>query len=57
MRKNKEIPIQDDKNRPRGADVGNGYTLGYKELISLSRLRKAGVDTETFFAQPKKVAP
>jgi len=39
--------------KPRGARIGNGYTLGYRELMSLSRLRKAGVDTDTFFIQPK----
>ena len=54
---NEDIPLPDDKNKPRGADIGNGYTLGYKELMSLSRLRKAGVDTEVLFAEPKKAAP
>ena len=51
------MPVEQKSNRPRGADIGNGYTIGYKELMGLSRLRKAGVDTETFFAEPKVPPP
>ena len=35
-----------------GADIGNGYRVGYRELQSLSRLEKAGVNTNTFFDEP-----
>ena len=43
--------------RGRGADIGNGYVIGYKELMSLSRLRKAGVDMEALFDEPKIPRP
>jgi len=43
------VPSEMSIYKPRGARIGNGYTLGYRELMSLSRLRKAGVDTDTFF--------
>jgi len=43
--------------KPRGANIGNGYTIGYRELMSLSRLRKAGVDTDALFAEPKQPQP
>lgn len=52
----KDIPIPSD-NLPRGVDIGNGYTIGYKELMSLSRLRKAGVETDSLFAEPKVPPP
>ena len=41
-----EIPLEPSEKQLRGADIGNGYTLCYKELKSLGRLRKAGVDTD-----------
>ena len=51
-----DIPIPSDKSlgrRPRGADIGNGYTLGFKELKSLSKLQKAGIDTEDVYKEPR----
>ena len=52
----KDIPVP-GTDLPRGVDIGNGYTIGYKELMSLSRLRKAGVETEALFAEPKVPPP
>ena len=52
----RDIPIP-GANLPRGVDVGNGYTIGYRELMSLSRLRKAGVETEALFSEPKIPSP
>ena len=49
----KNILEHNISTRGRGADIGNGYVIGYKELMSLSRLRKAGVDTEALFEEPK----
>ena len=49
----KNILDQNISSKGRGADIGNGYVIGYKELMSLSRLRKAGVDTEALFEEPK----
>ena len=52
----KDIPVP-GTDLPRGVDIGNGYTIGYKELMSLSRLRKAGVETEALFSEPKVPPP
>ena len=51
-----EIPVPSDRSRrqkPRGADIGNGYTIGFKELKSLSKLQKAGIDTDHVYGEPR----
>ena len=37
-----------------GADIGNGYTVGFVELKKLNQLSRAGVDTQPVFAKSKQ---
>ena len=59
-RRDGDIPIPSEHSlgkKPRGADIGNGYTLGWKELKSLSKLQKAGIDTEDVYKEPRLPPP